>query len=185
MNNKLKILILIVLITILSFVIYKNFSDKIQFKKVKKTEKFDLYNENAKIKKVKLFAGDLETDGFKVMEENIFESEYLINEIKQVIQKLLELPKSKEYIKLIPEGTILKEAYLDSNNICYLDFSLEIKVNHKGGTRGEYLTIYSIVNTVFNNFPQIKGVRLLIDGKEEDTLAGHIDISEILLPSVR
>ncbi len=180
MNNKLKILILIVLIIILSFIIYKNFSDKIQ---VKKSEKFNLYSENAKIKKVKLYTGDLETEGFKLIEENIFESEYLINEIKQVIQKLLELPKSKEYIKLIPEGTILKEAYLDSNNICYLDFSLEIKVNHKGGTQGEYLTIYSIVNTVSNNFPQIKGVRLLIDGKEEDTLAGHIDISEILLPT--
>lgn len=184
MRNKLKIILLFILIFILLWIIYKNFIGKIKFKQAgKKVENFQLYDYNAKTKKIILYLGDNQTDGFKLFEESIFESEHLVNEIKQVIQKLLEIPKSKEYIKLIPEGTLLREAYIDANNICYLDFTAEIKLNHKGGTEGEFLTIYSIVNTLFHNFPQIRGVKILIDGKEEDTLAGHIDISEILLPS--
>ncbi len=184
MKNKIKFFILLILIFIFLLLVFNNFIKKIQKKNIdKKTDNFQLYDLNAKTKKVFLYLGDIENDGFKLYEINIFVSEYLINEIKQIIQKLVELPKSKEYIKLIPEGTFLREAYLDANNICYLDFSSELKLNHKGGTNGEYLTIYSIVNTLFHNFPQIRGVKILIDGKEEETLAGHIDISEILLPS--
>lgn len=184
MKNKIKIVILIILIFILGFVIYDNYIKRTQIRSTifKKTE-FQLYSEDAKPKEVVLYTGDMITDSFKLYKDTIFESEHLINEIKQILQKLFEFKNRRDYISLIPEGTILREAYLDANNICYIDLSSEIKLNHKGGTQAEFLTIYSIVNTVCYNFPQIKGVKILIDGKEEETLAGHIDISEILLPA--
>ena len=61
--------------------------------------------------------------------------------------------------------------------VAFLNFSKEISERHPGGSSAELQTIYSIVNTVTLNFPDIKKVQLLIEGKKVNTLAGHIDIS--------
>ena len=50
------------------------------------------------------------------------------------------------------------------------------RTNHPGGTTNEMLTVYALVNTLTSNLPAITGVQLLIDGKEIDTLAGHLDL---------
>ena len=34
-----------------------------------------------------------------------------------------------------------------------------------------------MVNTVMQNFYEIKGVRFLVNGREAQTLAGHVDLS--------
>jgi hypothetical protein len=40
------------------------------------------------------------------------------------------------------------------------------------------MTVYAIVNSILLNFDEVNKVRLLIEGKSVDTLAGHIDCSE-------
>ena len=40
----------------------------------------------------------------------------------------------------------------------------------------ELFTVYAIVNAATVNLPAIVRVQILIDGKEADTLAGHVDI---------
>lgn len=151
--------------------------------RIKKTviKAYRLYTAEESKKEVMLFLGYKEIDGFRPYKTFVYETQNPLNQIKQAILLLLGEPPAG-YISLIPVGTCLREAYLDSNNILYADFTEEIMLNHKGGTTGEYLTIYSIANTVFHNFPWVKGLRILVDGKETDTLAGHIDISGIILP---
>ena len=39
------------------------------------------------------------------------------------------------------------------------------------------MAIYAVVNTLTQNFEEIKEVRFLLDGREAQTLAGHIDAS--------
>jgi hypothetical protein len=41
----------------------------------------------------------------------------------------------------------------------------------------EQLAIYALVNTLLQNFEEIKQVVLLLDGGEAQTLAGHMDLS--------
>jgi spore germination protein GerM len=48
-----------------------------------------------------------------------------------------------------------------------------------GGSATEILLVAAIVNTL-TEFPEIKQVQILIEGKKVETLAGHIDISEPL-----
>jgi len=36
--------------------------------------------------------------------------------------------------------------------------------------------VYALVNALTSNLPAISGVQLLIDGKEIDSLAGHLDL---------
>ena len=47
---------------------------------------------------------------------------------------------------------------------------------HTGGSLDELFTVYAIVNSATVNLPAISRVQILIDGKEVDTLAGHVDL---------
>ena len=40
----------------------------------------------------------------------------------------------------------------------------------------ELLTVDTIVNAITENQPAVTSVQLLVDGKEVETLAGHVDL---------
>jgi hypothetical protein len=40
------------------------------------------------------------------------------------------------------------------------------------------MTIYSIVNSLTLNFPQVKRVQILINGKAVESIAGHISLKQ-------
>jgi len=48
--------------------------------------------------------------------------------------------------------------------------------DHPGGSAGELITVYSVVNTL-TELPGVKEVRWLIDGQAVESLAGHLDLS--------
>ncbi len=48
------------------------------------------------------------------------------------------------------------------------------------GTLDEALAVYAIVNALTTNLPDVTAVQILVDGKEVDTLAGHVDLREPL-----
>ena len=50
---------------------------------------------------------------------------------------------------------------------------------HRSGILVEDLTIASLIHTISANTPGILRVRILVDGKERETLAGHADLSEV------
>lgn len=82
---------------------------------------------------------------------------------------------------IIPRGTRLLGVRIEGST-AYLNINAAISFNHPGGTSTEMQTIYSIVNSITLNYPAIKRVQLLIEGKRKKTLAGHIDISVPLGP---
>lgn len=92
----------------------------------------------------------------------------------ELIEMLLKGPSSNNFMSAIPKNTKLLSLYIYENQTAVLDFSKEIRENHPGGSQAEILTIYSIVNTLTLNIEDIKSVKILINGKEADTLAGHI-----------
>jgi len=55
-------------------------------------------------------------------------------------------------------------------------FSADVARGHPGGSLNELLTVYAIVNAVSANLPAARRVQILIDGKEADTIAGHVDL---------
>ncbi len=76
------------------------------------------------------------------------------------------------------KGLRLNALYIHSSGAAYVDLSA---VGHEGEGKGsawdELLAIYAVVNTLTQNFEDVKQVHFLVDGKEAQTLAGHIDIS--------
>ena len=152
-------------------------------KRVKKqaVEAFRLYSPDEKKMEVTLFFGDPGKDILKTHKVKIYETQFLVNRIKQSLLLLLgDAPLGHE--RVIPEGVLLIDAYLDPNRILYVDFTEEMILNHKGGTTGEYLTVTSVINTMYFNFPEIRGLKILIDGEERDTISGHINLAGFLKP---
>ena len=80
----------------------------------------------------------------------------------------------------IPEGTQLRALYISDRGDAFVDLSGEITTKHTGGALDELFTVYAIINALTVNLPAIKRVQILIDGKEADTLAGHVDLRQPL-----
>ena len=100
--------------------------------------------------------------------------------LKQIITALVNETRPN-YRNPIPAGTKLNEAYIDNQMTAYLDFSHHLADGQIGGTTAEVITVSSILNTVFEAFPdEIRHVQILIDGKEVEKLGGHLDISNPL-----
>jgi hypothetical protein len=65
---------------------------------------------------------------------------------------------------------------LTADGVAYVDLTPAVSADHPGGVRTELMTVYSIVNTLALNVSAVDRVKILVGGKEADTLAGHIDI---------
>ncbi len=98
----------------------------------------------------------------------------LQKQAKQVIQQLLDRGTSSPF----PEGVSLRELFITPQGLAFVDLSQELITNHPGGTCAEELTIYSLANTLITNFPAVKRVRILVEGREIQSLAGHLDLSK-------
>ena len=88
-------------------------------------------------------------------------------------------------VSVIPSGTTLRALFLTSRGEAYVDVSREIVTGHPGGSAHEFLTVYAIVNAITINLPDITAVQVLVDGREVDTLVGHLDLRQPLRRGIR
>ena len=92
-----------------------------------------------------------------------------------IIQALIKGPQ-EGLLRTIPTDTRLNAVYITPDHTCYVDLSEAVGKNHPGGSKSELLTIYSLVNSLVLNVPEIERVQILIDGNQAPTLAGHVDL---------
>ena len=97
----------------------------------------------------------------------------------QLFGELKAGPESDKLQKTIPEGSKLIDYQLD-DQLLTLNFNQALKTNHWGGSTGERLTVYSIVNS-YTSLSEVESVKILLEGKEVDSLVGHLDLSQPLL----
>ena len=85
-------------------------------------------------------------------------------------------PVAQPLVSAIPPGTTLRAVFITKSGDAYVDVSREARTAHPGGTVDELLTVYTIVNALTVNLPAVTSVQVLVDGKEVDTLSGHVDL---------
>ena len=120
--------------------------------------------------------------------------EYLIGEKRQILRKnvvkeeaketiveLIKGPKEK-LIPTLPPRTKLLTLQINDVGVAKANFNSVLSRDHPGGSTAEMMTVYSIVNSLTLNFPQIKRVQFLIDGKPIETIAGHISLKQPVSP---
>ncbi len=101
--------------------------------------------------------------------------EAVIEQARHIVEAQIA-PATAPLVSAIPEGTSLRNLYVTDKGDAFVDLSPEVRTKHTGGSLDELFTVYTIVNALTVNLPAIQRVQILIDGKEADTLAGHVDL---------
>ena len=96
--------------------------------------------------------------------------------LQAVIEELVKGPSGENRMRTMPETAQIREVF-SRDDLVWVDLGASIVGEHPGGAWTEVLTVYSIVNTVTENFSEVKLVQLIVEGRERETLAGHVDIS--------
>lgn len=91
-------------------------------------------------------------------------------------------PAPAPYVSVIPAGTTLRALYVTPSGEAFVDLSREAATAHPGGSFFELLTVQAIVQAMTSNLPSVRRVQILVDGKEVDTLAGHVDLRRPMGP---
>ena len=94
---------------------------------------------------------------------------------RRIVEAQVHVPPQGQ-VSAIPPETSVRSVYLGSKGDAYVDLGPEIVQHHTGGALNEALAVYAIVNSLAANLQDVHTVQILIDGKEVDTLAGHIDL---------
>jgi spore germination protein GerM len=121
-----------------------------------------------------LFYATPEGDALAPIRREVPLAEGLVAQGRQLLIAQFAPPPSP-YISAIPAGTTLRAFYVTDKGDAFVDLS-GITAAHPGGSLTELLTVYAIVNAVTANLPAVKRVQILVDGKEVDAIAGHVDV---------
>ena len=105
----------------------------------------------------------------------------VVHQAKRTIQELIK-GSQRGFISPFPPETKLRELYVTDEGVAYVDFSKDIVEKHLSGSSAEISTIFSVVNSLAYNFNSIEKVFILIEGRERETLVGHINLSRPFLP---
>jgi spore germination protein GerM len=106
-----------------------------------------------------------------------------VEQAKEIINAQIA-PTEEPLVSAVPPGTKLRALFVTPQGEAYVDLSGEVSRAHPGGSLNELLTIYTIVDALTANLPAVSAVQLLVDGKEADTLAGHIDLRRPLMKNL-
>lgn len=71
----------------------------------------------------------------------------------------------------------LRSFFLAADGTVFVDISIGSQYGVRGSAREEFLAVYAVVNTLTQNFEEIRQVRFLLEGREAQLLAGHIDLA--------
>jgi hypothetical protein len=92
--------------------------------------------------------------------------------LRALLGQYLKSPSSHP----IGPGADVREVYLMGEDTAVVDMNRPFAEAHPSGVLAEELTVASIVVTLNANDSKIARVKILINGQERDTLAGHADL---------
>ena len=127
-------------------------------------------------REVLLFFQEANSDSLGPERRKIFLTTSIADQAKQIVVELINGPQEAGLLPTVPQQAHLRGLYLDRVGTAYVDFSSELVDFHPGGTDEEIATIFSIVDSLVYNLPQIKRVHILVNGEERDTLKSHLDL---------
>jgi len=172
-KSKGKVLFLLILIGIIisvSLLFRKEISKTLQpwFKKQSiPTEK----------REVLLYFSDFEEEYLVGEKREILKRDEVDEEAKEAIIELIKGPKGK-LVHTLPPRTKLLTLRVNDKGVAEINFNKALSKDHPGGSSAEMMSIYSIVNSLTLNFPQIKKVQILIEGKTGETITGHLSLDQ-------
>lgn len=82
--------------------------------------------------------------------------------------------------RAVPAGVTLRGVFLPGADDAYVDLDAAVRTAVPGGSHNELMAVYAIVSVLTTNLSPVARVQILVDGREVDTLTGHVDLREPL-----
>ncbi len=96
--------------------------------------------------------------------------------IKELLEALVAGPE-QEAVAVLPKETQILSVGVE-NDLVRVDFSRHLSDFHPGGNLSELLTIYSLIDTLNENFSYLRQLQILIEGDVRQTLKGHARVDQ-------
>ena len=136
-------------------------------------------------RKIKAHLFYVADDGTRLtdQERDVAFGEGTVEQARQIIEAQIA-PTVEPLVSAVPPGTKLRTLFVTERGEAFVDFSSELVTRHSGGSTDEMLTVYTIVDVLTANLPAVTSVQLLVEGKQIETLAGHVDLSRPLVKNL-
>ena len=85
-----------------------------------------------------------------------------------------------EGVSSIPQNVKLLGLFKDEGQMLYVDLSDEVRRNFQGDALSEYLLLKGIYESLVSNVQDFQDVKILVEGKEIETLGGHFYLNDPL-----
>lgn len=95
---------------------------------------------------------------------------------KHVLRSLFAVYLERRSPHPIGDGSDVKDVYKLSDDTLVIDLNAPFADAHRSGVFVEELTMFSMLQSLAANVPNVARVKFLVDGKERETLAGHADL---------
>ncbi|HUA15756.1 MAG TPA: GerMN domain-containing protein [Verrucomicrobiae bacterium] len=96
---------------------------------------------------------------------------------EELLRALLTIYLDKNSPHVLGPGSDVRSVFLVDPGVAVIDLNSAFADTHRSGVLVEELTIASLIHTISTNTPGVVRVKILVDGAERDTLAGHADLS--------
>ncbi|MGA9355556.1 MAG: GerMN domain-containing protein [Terriglobales bacterium] len=97
---------------------------------------------------------------------------------EELLRALLRIYQQPDAAHPLSPASDIRSIYLVDPGAAVIDLNAAFADGHRSGILTEQLTVNSLVETLAVNVPGIQRVRILVEGKARDTLAGHADLSD-------
>ncbi|CFX18794.1 GerMN domain [Syntrophomonas zehnderi OL-4] len=126
---------------------------------------------------ISLYFGDARSQKLVAEERDIAKVEGIARE---TMEELLKGPANVEAVQLFPDGTRLLDINVKPDGLCVVDLSSEVRgVNSR---EQEKLMIYAVANTL-GQFPTIKSISFMVDGKNATSIGGYMNLDNPIEPN--
>ncbi len=96
-----------------------------------------------------------------------------------LLRGLMTLYTAKDSPHPLAAGAEIRQVFLVDPGLTVIDVNSTFVEGQVSGVLAEELTIASLVQTLATNMPGLTRVKILVDGKEQETLAGHADLTGV------
>jgi spore germination protein GerM len=103
-------------------------------------------------------------------------------DMTDVIRRLLLGPPGEGQTQPFPERCGVRSTFMLGSE-AVVDLTGPVRTG--AGSDTETARVYGIVQSLHANFPEVRSVRILVDGQEVESLLGHVDLRHSLVPEAR
>lgn len=97
---------------------------------------------------------------------------------EELLRALLSLYLDKSSPHVLGSGAEIRSVFLVDPGVAVVDVNGAFADSHRSGILVEELTVASLIHTLSANTQGLLKVKILVDGKQRDTLAGHADLTD-------